>query len=147
MCFGGAAFAVARAEVQGAHPKLAIFICVGHELMTYAHFMVEFFGGNSYLPQKTIHNHEDFAKYCSALAPVWMINSVRKDGLYNPVAVIKIPKVDNIADPFGRPCNIACKVDVASGYIKTMVLCSGPDLDFLEDHLSIPGLMGMKLPL
>ena len=120
--------------------------CAGQEPMTYDQFMTEFVGNNSYIVQKRLSNHSDFSAYCSALATVRMVNLLKKDGLHCPIAVIKLPQGDNIADAFWRDGNLACEIDVKSGRILTVVRRNGPDMDFLKDHPDVPDLIGLTLP-
>lgn len=120
--------------------------CAGHEPMTYDVFMDQFVGASTYLIQKKLENHPALAPFCSAIATVRMINLVRPGRIDNPVAVIKIPQGENIADAFWRPGNLACEVDVQTGEIKSVVALNAPDLDFLPDHPAVAGFMGFKLP-
>ena len=75
-----------------------------------------------------------------------MVNLLKKDGLHCPIAVIKLPQGDNIADAFWRDGNLACEIDVKSGRILTVVRRNGPDMDFLKDHPDVPDLIGLTLP-
>lgn len=120
--------------------------CTGHAPMTYASFMADFVGKNAYILQRKLSNHPDIARHASALATVRMVNMVREDGVYCPLAIIKLPQGDNIADAFWRPGNLACEVDVATGVIRTIAERAGPEVKFHADHPTVPGLMGMTLP-
>ena len=120
--------------------------CAGQSPMTYADFMSSYLGDNGYLLQKTLENHEDIAPYCSALATVRMVNLVQADRVDCPIAVISMPQGDQIADTLWRSGNIACEIDTDSGEIKTVVTRDGPEIAFLDDHPSIAGWMGKKLP-
>ncbi|MGR3715081.1 MAG: sugar-transfer associated ATP-grasp domain-containing protein, partial [Shimia sp.] len=119
--------------------------CSGHAPMTYDAFMAEFVGKNAYVVQTAITNHEGFAQYCSALATVRMVNMVRDNDVYCPMAIIKLPQGDNIADAFWRPGNLACAIDVDTGRIET-VAHRGVETELLEDHPAVSGLMGLTLP-
>lgn len=120
--------------------------CAGHAPMTYAAFMSDFLGDNAYVLQNTLSNHPDIARYASALATVRMVNMVTRDGVYCPLAVIKLPQGNNIADAFWRPGNLASEVDVETGKIRTVAERAGPEVKFHEDHPKNSGLMGMTLP-
>lgn len=120
--------------------------CAGHAPMTHAAFLDEFVGKNAYLLQPALENHPEIARFAPALATVRMVNMVREDGVFCPLAVIKLPQGGNIADAFWRPGNLACEVDVASGVIRTVAERAGPEVAFHEDHPQVPGLMGMTLP-
>lgn len=120
--------------------------CAGQAPMTYADFMSSFLGGNAYLLQRRLRNHETIAPYCSALATIRMVNLVRKDRVDCPVAVISMPQGDQIADTLWRRGNIACAIDPETGEIKTVVTRSGPEIVFLEDHPTLAGWKGKTLP-
>ncbi|EAQ26693.1 sugar-transfer associated ATP-grasp domain-containing protein [Roseovarius sp. 217] len=120
--------------------------CTGHAPMTYESFLNDFIGTNAYLLQSTLTNHSDLSDYASALATVRMVNMVSDDGVYCPLAIIKLPQGANIADAFWRPGNIACEVDVATGKILTVAQRDGPEVTFHQDHPHTPGLMGRTLP-
>ncbi|MBT8155943.1 hypothetical protein KMP13_19165 [Epibacterium ulvae] len=119
--------------------------CVGHPPMSYGSFLSEFVGNNAYVVQRRLNNHADFAPYTSALATVRMVNMVRADDVFCPMAVIKLPQGDNIADAFWRPGNLACDIDPETGRIQTVAL-RGVETEFLEDHPTVAGLMGLQLP-
>ncbi|QGX98662.1 hypothetical protein EI983_10420 [Roseovarius faecimaris] len=120
--------------------------CAGQPPMTYDHFFEAFVAGHSYLLQRTLTNHSHFAPYCSALATVRMVNMVRADGVFCPIAIIKLPQGENIADAFWRPGNLACEVDVQTGEILTVAERTGLEVSFHDDHPSVPGLKGLTLP-
>lgn len=120
--------------------------CAGQEPLTYADFMTFFLGGNPYLLQKKLENHQGIAPFCSALATVRMVNLVRDGGIDCPVAVISMPQGDQIADTLWRSGNIACEVDPETGEIKTVVTRDGPEIAFLEDHPTHAGWIGKCLP-
>lgn len=120
--------------------------CAGHAPMTHAAFLDDFVGANAYLLQPALDNHPEIARYAPALATVRMVNMVREDGVFCPLAVIKLPQGGNIADAFWRPGNLACEVDVATGAIRTVAERTGPEITFHADHPQVPGLMGMTLP-
>ncbi|WP_420584085.1 sugar-transfer associated ATP-grasp domain-containing protein [Ruegeria sp.] len=85
-------------------------------------------------------------KYASALATVRMVNLVRENDVFCPMAVIKLPQGENIADAFWRPGNIACSINVESGKIETVTRRADMEVEFLEDHPETDGLMGLQLP-
>lgn len=120
--------------------------CVGQAPMTYADFMTSFLGDNAYLLQVKLENHEDIAPFCSALATIRMVNLVQTDRVDCPFAVISMPQGDQIADTLWRGGNIACEIDTETGEIKTVVTRSGPEIVFLEDHPTLAGWMGKRLP-
>lgn len=120
-------------------------ICAGHDPIALSEFFDRFVGDNAYLVQRVLRNHSALAPYASALATVRMVNLVRENDVYCPVAVIKLPQGENIADAFWRPGNLASEVDVETGEIKT-VARRGIEMEYLEDHPSAPGLMGLTLP-
>lgn len=119
--------------------------CAGQAPIPYETFLTEFVGDNAYIVQTVLKNHEVFAKYCSALATVRMVNLVRESDVFCPIAIIKLPQGDNIADAFWRPGNLACSVNVETGKIETVAL-RGTETEFLDDHPDVPGLMGLTLP-
>lgn len=119
--------------------------CTGHPPMSIAAFMSDFVGDKAYVIQRELVNHPVIAPYASALATVRMVNLVTPKGVHCPAAVIKMPQGGNIADAFWRPGNIACDVDPESGRIRT-VARRGIEMEFLEDHPDLPGLMGLELP-
>ncbi len=119
--------------------------CVGHPPMSYAEFLSEFVADNAYVVQRRLDNHADLAPYTSALATVRMVNMVRADDVFCPMAVIKLPQGDNIADAFWRPGNLACDIDPETGRVQTVAL-RGVETEFLKDHPSVEGLMGLQLP-
>jgi len=120
--------------------------CAGQDPVTYTTFMNTIIAGNSYVVQRRLSNHAAFAKYCSAIATVRMVNLVTNDGVHVPLSIIKLPQGDNIADAFWRPGNLASEVDVTTGQIKTIALRGGPEVTFMDDHPIHPGLMGLTLP-
>jgi hypothetical protein len=120
--------------------------CAGHAPMTYADFMTYFLGGNAYMLQKKLENHDDIAPFCSALATIRMVNLVRKDRIDCPRAIISMPQGDQIADTLWRKGNIACEIDTETGEIKSVVTRNGPEIAFLEDHPALAGWKGKKLP-
>jgi len=120
--------------------------CVGQDPMTYSQFLSEFIGDNSYMIQKRLKNHAEIDKYSTALATVRTVNLVKKDGIRSPISIISLPQGNNVADTLWRHGNLACEVDVESGRILTMVRNNGCEIEFLDDHPSIPGLMGLVLP-
>lgn len=119
--------------------------CFGHAPMSYEAFLSEFVGNNGYVMQRSLRNHADFDCYTSALATVRMVNLVRENDVYCPMAVLKLPQGDNIADAFWRPGNLACSIDPETGRIQT-VAQRGTETEFLRDHPEIAGLMGLQLP-
>ncbi|MEM7521648.1 MAG: sugar-transfer associated ATP-grasp domain-containing protein [Pseudomonadota bacterium] len=119
--------------------------CTGHAPMTHEAFLTDFVGENAYVVQKVLYNHSGFAGYASALCTVRMVNLVTDNGVTCPVAIIKMPQGENIADAFWRTGNLAAEVDVDTGCIKT-VTRRGLETEFLEDHPNTPGLMGLQLP-
>ncbi len=119
--------------------------CNGHAPMSYEIFLNDFIGNNAYVLQEVQENHDALAPYASALATVRMVNFLGKDGLHVPVAIIKLPQGDNIADAFWRPGNLACDIDVETGTIRT-VTQRGLETEFLEDHPVTAGLKGLQLP-
>ncbi|WP_294611791.1 sugar-transfer associated ATP-grasp domain-containing protein [uncultured Roseovarius sp.] len=121
-------------------------ICSGHAPMTYDTFMTNFVGGNAYVLQRNLANHPEIARYASALATVRMVNMVTDNGVYCPLAVIKLPQGDNIADAFWRPGNLACEVDVATGKILNIAERAAPEVTLHEDHPAAPGLNALTLP-
>lgn len=121
-------------------------VCAGQPPMGYETFLKDFVGKNAYLIQANLANHPDIAPYASALATVRMVNMVTDDDVYCPLAIIKLPQGENIADAFWRPGNLACEVDVATGEIRTVAERTGPEVTFHKDHPQIAGLMGRTLP-
>jgi hypothetical protein len=97
--------------------------CAGKSPVTYAAFMDNFVAGNAYVVQRKLSNHADFAKYCSSIATIRMVNLLTDEGVYVPISIIKLPQGDNIADAFWRPGNLASEVDVTTGEIKTQRPC------------------------
>lgn len=138
---GMVSFGVFRVE----HCDEDTLTCTGMEPMSYEAFLSDFVGTNSYVIQTELNNHPDIARYCSSLATVRVVNMVRQDDVYCPVAVIKMPQGGNIADAFWRPGNLACDIDMETGEIRTVAL-RGTEIEFLDDHPETPGLMGMNLP-
>ncbi|MGJ8545251.1 MAG: sugar-transfer associated ATP-grasp domain-containing protein [Sulfitobacter sp.] len=133
------AFRIESADAQG--------LCLsGKPPMTYEAFMEEQIGGNAYVLQHKLNNHPQLTPFASALCTVRMVNMIEEDGVFCPVAVIKLPQGDNIADAFWRPGNLACAVNAQSGQIETVSCRNGPEVAFLEDHPAQAGLMGMTLP-
>jgi hypothetical protein len=120
--------------------------CAGQDPVTYATFMNTIVAGNSYVVQRKLSNHAAFAKYCSAIATVRMVNLVTNDGVHVPLSIVKLPQGDNIADAFWRPGNLASEVDVTTGQVKTIALREGPEVTFMDDHPTHSGLMGLILP-
>ena len=120
--------------------------CAGRDPVDYETFLTDVVGSNAYVVQKVLHNHSALSNYASALATVRMVNLVTDDGVYCPVAIIKLPQGDNIADAFWRPGNIACEIDVDTGQIKTVTRRGEMDVEYLQDHPETEGLMGLQLP-
>ncbi len=129
-----------------AHADATHVTCTGHDPMTYGAFLSDFVGQNAYILQTTLANHPDIARHASALATVRMMNMVSDDGVFCPLAIIKLPQGNNIADAFWRPGNLACEVDVETGEIRTIAERSGPEVKFHDDHPAAPGLKALKLP-
>ncbi|WP_170769630.1 sugar-transfer associated ATP-grasp domain-containing protein [Ruegeria lacuscaerulensis] len=121
-------------------------VCEGRDPVSYETFLAEIVGDNSYVLQSVIQNHPDISQYASALATVRMVNLVRENDVYCPMAIIKIPQGDNIADAFWRPGNIACSVNVETGKIETVARRADKEVEFLDDHPEVKGLMGLQLP-
>ena len=120
-------------------------ICSGQPPMSLPTFLSDVVGDNSYLVQRELKNHSKFAAYSQALGTVRMVNMVRDTDVLCPVAIMKLPQGNNIADAFWRPGNLACEVDVESGRIRTIAR-RDVETEFLADHPEIPGLMGLELP-
>ncbi|WP_039019203.1 sugar-transfer associated ATP-grasp domain-containing protein [Halocynthiibacter namhaensis] len=120
--------------------------CAGHAPMTYDSFLADFVGENTYILQHSLTNHSALAPYAGALATVRMVNLVQDDGVYCPLAVIKLPQGENIADAFWRPGNLASEVDVDTGEIRTVTERGRYEVTFHDDHPEHAGLMGLKLP-
>lgn len=120
--------------------------CAGHAPMTYDSFMTDFVAGNAYVLQRNLANHPDIARYAPALATVRMVNMVSDGSVYCPLAVIKLPQGNNIADAFWRSGNLACEVDVATGKIRTISQRAALEVDFHDDHPETPGLKDLTLP-
>ncbi|MCU9847656.1 hypothetical protein OEZ60_06515 [Defluviimonas sp. WL0024] len=120
-------------------------VCAGHPPMSHEQFLSEFVGGNAYIIQRELRNHSRLSAYASALGTVRMVNMVTDSGVLCPIAVIKLPQGNNIADAFWRPGNLACEIDVETGRIRT-VARRGVEMEFLDDHPDNPGLMGLELP-
>lgn len=132
------AFRIEHADAEMIH-------CAGQEPMSYDDFAEQTLAKNAYVLQPVLQNHAALQPYASALATVRMVNLLTNDGLRVPMAAIKLPQGDNIADAFWRPGNLACGIDVPTGRIRT-VARRGIEVEFLEDHPDRPGLMGMELP-
>ena len=120
--------------------------CEGQEPVSYEDFLKDVVGGNSYILQPQLQNHSAIQHYASALATIRMVNLVRENGVYCPMAVIKLPQGENIADAFWRPGNLACSIDVETGELETVTRRAGLEVEFLDDHPKESGLMGLKLP-
>lgn len=120
--------------------------CSGHSPMKYDTFLSDFVGSNAYVLQPQLENHPDIAPFASALATVRMVNMVTENGVYSPLAIIKLPQGSNIADAFWRSGNIAAEVDITTGVIRTVAERIGPEVTFHSDHPHLPGLMGSALP-
>lgn len=120
--------------------------CYGQEPVSYETFLNDFVGSNSYVLQRVLKNHSSIDRFCSALATVRMVNLITDQGVYCPLAIIKLPQRKNIADAFWRKGNLACEVDYDSGQIKTVARRTKMEVEYLEDHPDNPGLMGMDLP-
>lgn len=120
-------------------------VCSGHPPMSHEHFLSEFVGSNAYVVQRELRNHTRIEKYAGALGTVRMVNMVTDNGVNCPIAVIKLPQGNNIADAFWRPGNLACEIDVETGCIRT-VTRRGTEMEFLDDHPDTPDLMGLELP-
>lgn len=120
--------------------------CAGMNPVPYEEFLSETVGQNSYVLQPLLHNHPALSPYASALATIRMVNLLRTDDVFCPIAVIKLPQNDNIADAFWRPGNLACAIDPETGKITTVTRRDGMEVTFLEDHPETAGLMGMQLP-
>ncbi len=128
------------------HHDASQIVCAGHPPMTPEAFLTSFVGQNVYLVQRALTNHAALTPYASALATVRMINLVSDTQVLCPMAVIKLPQGDNIADAFWRPGNIACGIDVETGRITT-VARRGMEMEYLDDHPDVAGLMGLQLPM
>ena len=128
------------------HADAESITCEGREPVSYETFLSDVVGQNSYVLQPLLRNHAAIAPYASALATVRMVNLVREKDVYCPMAIIKLPQGENIADAFWRPGNIACSISVETGKIETIARRAGMDVEFLEDHPETQGLMGLTLP-
>ncbi len=128
------------------HADATHVTCTGHAPMTYDAFLSGFVGDNAYILQNTLANHPEIARYASALATVRMMNMVTDEGVFSPLAIIKLPQGNNIADAFWRSGNLACEADVDTGEIRTIAERAGPEVKFHDDHPVTAGLKGMKLP-
>ncbi|MEP2027918.1 MAG: sugar-transfer associated ATP-grasp domain-containing protein [Paracoccaceae bacterium] len=120
--------------------------CSGHDPITYEKFVSEFVGENAYVLQNNLENHPEIGRYASALATVRMVNMVKGDGVFCPLAIIKLPQGNNIADAFWRPGNLASEVDVETGVIQTVAERAEMEVTFHDDHPMSSGLKGLKLP-
>lgn len=96
--------------------------------VTYDAFLNTLIGDTPYLLQRIVNNHPSIDDMCSATATVRMVSMVRRDDVFFPLAVIKIPGGENIADAFWRPGNICCNVDPTNGEILNITTSDGPDL-------------------
>lgn len=119
--------------------------CSGQEPVTYRAFLEEVVGDSAYMVQRELINHPEIAKFAPALATIRMVNLLDDTGLHVPFAAMKLPQGGNIADAFWRSGNLACDIDVATGVIQKISV-RGLELDYMEDHPSVPGLMGLQLP-
>lgn len=119
--------------------------CAGREPMSYEAFFEQTAAKKAYVLQHVQENHSRIAPFASALATVRMVNLVTEAGVITPMASIKLPQGDNIADAFWRPGNIACGIDVETGRIRT-VARRATEVEFLNDHPENPGLKGLELP-
>ncbi|MEL6102240.1 MAG: sugar-transfer associated ATP-grasp domain-containing protein [Pseudomonadota bacterium] len=120
--------------------------CAGNEPYYYEEFMAGSVGDNAYLLQKELQNAGEFSQYASALCTVRMVNLLKDDGVFCPMAVIKMPQGDNIADAYWRKGNLACEIDVDTGKILTVSRRNGFEIEYLDDHPETAGLMGLQLP-
>lgn len=128
------------------HADATHLTCTGKDPMTYAAFMADFVGDSAYMLQRKLVNHPEFSQYCDSVATVRMVNLLKDGSVFVPMATIKLPQGENIADAFWRPGNIACAVEVAAGTIKTVTRRDDPVINFMDDHPEVSGLMGMTLP-
>lgn len=135
-------FGAFRVEVaDGTH-----LTCTGIDPMTHDAFLRDFVADNAYVLQRNLTNHPELARYAPALATVRMVGMVTDDQVFCPLAIIKLPQGNNIADTFWRPGNLASEVDVATGRIVTVAERAGLEVAFHDDHPQGPGLMGLQLP-
>jgi len=102
--------------------------------VTYNEFINNMIGDTPYLLQRIVGNHSAIDDLCSATATVRMVTMVRDDDIFFPLASIKIPGGDNIADAFWRPGNICSNIDPKTGEFLNITTSDGPDLIRHDSH-------------
>jgi putative polysaccharide biosynthesis protein len=102
--------------------------------VTYHSFLDELIGDTPYLLQRIVENHSAIDDVCSATATVRLVSMVRREDVYFPLAVLKLPGAGNIADAFWRAGNVCCNIDPANGQILNITTNDGPDLVRNESH-------------
>ncbi len=120
--------------------------CFGHNKMSYHDFLENVVGDNKYLLQRRLFNHDKIAPFATALATVRMVNLVDDANVIVPVAAMALSQGNNIADAFWRDDNIACAIDVPTGRLTTVAQRNLHEIEYLDDHPSVPGLKGLVLP-
>lgn len=101
--------------VQHADDKGIVMKGQGH--IDYDQFMDKFIGDTPYLLQRLQTNHPFFARYTENLATVRVSVLMDKKGIRTPFCILKVPAMQNVADSFWRPGNLACNLDPRSGEI------------------------------
>ena len=102
--------------------------------VAYDTFLDQSIGNTPYLLQRVVENHPVIEDVCSGTATVRMVSMVRREDVFFPLAVIKLPGGGNIADAFWRPGNVCCNVNPSNGQILNITTSDGPHLVRNEAH-------------
>lgn len=91
-------------------------------------------GGETYLLQKILENHDVLAGLSPRLGTVRTVNLVGPDHVATPFCIYKIPAAGNIADNFWRQGNLLADVDPDTGTVRRVVTGFGGEQRELSHH-------------
>lgn len=127
-----------RAHVQGAGDVSTL------DVADYMYRVSE----SGYLLQKILRPAPKLSDaFGNTLSSVRMLVCMGRDGTRLESAVIKIPRIDNVADNYWRNGNMLGAIDTESGTIKRIVTGIGPDIRQVRSHPDTGAvLIGRILP-
>jgi hypothetical protein len=109
--------------------------------------ILEILAGRDFLVQERLVNHPAIAAFTPAIATVRMTNFLIDGKVNCPIALMKIPVGDNVADNFWRPGNLLANIDARSGEIVRAMRGAGPQTEELSEHPDTGApLVGFQVP-
>lgn len=120
----------------------------GRGRLSYDECFESLIGDTPYLLQRVVRNHHFFDRYTDAVATIRVCVLNGRDQVSIPFAILKLPARGNIADNFWRRGNVACKVDVQNGMVRTARLKDPLEtIDYTDDPETGTQLVGETVPM